>query len=57
MADGLHAIRAMAPHMGNCGVANYREAIALWNAVVVAYTTGNATVFPEGYEEWRSPIL
>jgi hypothetical protein len=43
--------------MGNCGADNYREATAFWNAVVVAYTTGNDTVFPERYEEWRSPIL
>ena len=55
MVDGLHAVRAMARNMGNCGAANYREAIAFWNAVVVAYTTCNDTVFPEGYEEWRSP--
>src|SRR5262245_14451166 len=57
VVDGLHAIGAMARHMGNCGAVNYRAAIAFWNAVVVAYTTGNDTVFPARYEEWRSPIL
>jgi hypothetical protein len=58
VADGLHAVRAMARNMGNCGAANYKGG----NSVLECgggclLTTGNDTVFPEEYEEWPSPIL
>src|SRR6266508_5445098 len=48
VADGLHAVRAMARNMGNCGAANDREAIVFWNAVVAADHHGQRYCLPRG---------